>query len=265
VKLEPQEVRLIKPEEYGPLRVEHLYEGDNVSYLLKGSSMTEDGRLPTRKQWLWVLNKKEGAQYDPYSGKLIIPVFDQESANDIHTALLPIIAQGLDELHDPLVWPHSPETHIPVTELNDGTYVIEEGRYGKLTLQHALSGRSKSRVRHMVYIIGGRRTENGRFPGIPGWNWLLYQSGLGHYQKSSRRWKFTLNNPEKNRKINKLLIALLKESILSWHSVANQSKTNQIAASIRSKLESMGVDPDNLGDTDETPEVAAAAQNAAGD
>ena len=243
----PLHVRLVQPGDYGPIRLEHDKSTPEVIYyVLTGSDMSLDGRFPDRPSWLRVLSRKEGVEMDREKGRIAIPVFDQVSANSINTALLPILAAALDEIHDPIAWPRSPSTDIPTYELDDGTEVIEEGKYGSIVLSHALSGSPRGPVRHLVYKLSGRKTPGQRFPGVPGWNRFLMECEHARYIHERKRWRFVLKDPDISRDINRCLFPLLKEIILSEHAFKSRKRTEHVLHKIRFNLEANGVDMDKI-------------------
>lgn len=245
--LDRPDIRLVEPGDYGTIRLEHEFETpDDVNYVLAGSSLTKSGKFPFHKPWIHTLTRYEDAYHDRGKGRVVIPVFDQESANIIHAGLLPVLAEGLARLGDPLQWPFPPSTHIHIEYMNDGIGVLESTKYGAIVLAHALSGTAKTRNRSIVYKLRGRKTKNNCFPGEPDWNRMLKESGIATHVRASKIWTIRLDTPEIAKRANQLLIALFKEAILANHSYKTERRTQHILNNIRETLKYNGVDPDTL-------------------
>ena len=243
--LDRPDIRLVEPGDYGPIRLDYEFETpDDVNYVLTGSGMTKNGKFPFHKPWINTLTGYEDAYLD--KGRLIIPVFDQDSANVIHTGLLPVLADSLVRLGDPLQWPYPPSTHIHIEFLPDGTGVLKSTKYGAIALVHALSGNTKTPKRSIVYKLRGRKTKGNRFPGVPDWNRMLKESGIATHIRSSQIWTIRLETPELAKQANQLLIPLFKEAILMEHSFKTERRTAHVLNNICETLEYNGVDPDSL-------------------
>lgn len=245
--LDRPDVRLVEPGDYGPIRLDYEFETpDDVNYVLSGSSMTANGKFPRKKRWTYTLTDYEDAYHDTKRGRIVIPVFDQDSANVIHSGLLPVLADGLARLGDPLQWPYPPSTHIHIEYMPDGTGVLESTKYGAIALVHALSGTAKTPNRSIVYKLRGRKTKGNRFPGVSDWNRMLKESGIATHIRSSQIWTIRLETPELAKQANQLLIPLFKEAILMEHSFKTERRTTHVLNNIRATLEFNGVDPDSL-------------------
>jgi hypothetical protein len=229
--------RLIKPAIYGLIELSYVVEdGEWVSYLLKGSEYVDDGRFPELRDWMKVLKRREGAEFDHKTGHWIIPVDNQDMANRVHNSLLPILSQALEKLHDFRVWNYAPPTHIPTFILDSGIELIAEGVYGNIRVQHVIAKGAYKEPAYLMYRLTGYKTKNSAFPGKKDWNRLLWESYLARYAKKKRHWNVPLKTPETAREANALLIPILKESILDRHSYVAKRKNAYLKAKIEARL-----------------------------
>ena len=108
---------------------------------------------------------------------------------------------------------------LRISDFENGMQIIEEGDYGNIKLTHQLrkTGHCPSKAPCLHYLLSGTGAKQNRFPANKIWVQSIYDLKSSSFLKKNSHWLVALPDAETSRRINTVLVSILKQSILGKH------------------------------------------------